>query len=216
MTNKVKYPITDQEMKILLDKYPFLNYRALYDDSFCYETEIERIEHNYYKAWDGSGWEGLWKKYLSKLFAEYDTWKPEDQKTFRFCDTKEKFGELRIYTSFSSDKNLESIAESLSGYTCEFCGKEPRENGKRVIWTTNGWITNLCEDCAREYLKKQYKLGGSKLEDTLQKMKNIQEKPFGYIRYAKDKTITVTYKETGDGWLEVDTVKEEPREETHE
>ena len=48
MERKVKYPISDEEMKILLDKYPFLNYRTL-DNSFCYESEEERIQHNYYK-----------------------------------------------------------------------------------------------------------------------------------------------------------------------
>lgn len=214
MVNETKYPISDEEMKILLDKYPFLNYHAL-DNSFCYESEEERIQHNYYKEWDGSGWEGLWKKYLSKLFKEYETWTQEDKELFRFQDVKEKYGELRIYTSFGSGKNLEGIAESLSGWTCEFCGKEPRADGKRVIWTTDGWITNLCEDCAREYLE-EHGFTSNELEEKLVEMKHVQERPFGYKRFSKDKTTTVTYKETPDGWLEVDTVVDEPREETHE
>ena len=214
MVNEPKYPISDEEMMVLLDKYPFLNYRAL-DNSFCYELEEERIQHNYYKEWDGSGWEVLWKKYLSKLFEEYETWTPEDKELFRFQDVKEKYGELRIYTSFSSGKNLEGIAESLSGWTCEFCGKEPREDGKRIIWTTGGWITNLCEDCAREYLE-EHGFTGNELEEKLVEMKHVQERPFGYKRFSKDKTTTVTYKETPDGWLEIDAVVDEPREETHE
>ena len=53
-----KYPITDENMLDLLRKYPFLKIRKLYGDgSNEYLTDEENIENNYYKIWDGSGWE---------------------------------------------------------------------------------------------------------------------------------------------------------------
>ena len=130
--NNAKFPISDADMLALLGKYPFLKHRNYWktvpDD--CYHTDKENIEYNYYKYWDGSGWEDLWKnRYLPRLFKEYDSWDDKTKSGFFITDTKEKFGELRIYTSFSSGKSLESIAEWLSGYTCQHCGAEPRIDG---------------------------------------------------------------------------------------
>ena len=85
------------------------------------------------------------------------------------------------------------------------------ENGKRVIWTTDEWITNLCEDCAKEHLKK-CGITEDKIEESLAKMKNVLNVPFGFQQFSKDSIKTVTYKETDDGWLEVDSVTDKPRE----
>lgn len=207
---KCKFPISDNEMQVLLKKYPFLRYRNAWTGKQVFHGKSQNLETNYYKYWDGSGWEELWKKkYLPRLFKEYDTWSKADKKNFMFLDVKEKFGELRIYTNHST--NLEFIAESLSGWTCEFCGKTPRENGKRVIWTTSGWIMNLCEDCARKHIEANFDTKKIDVEKMLTKMKNVQEKPFGYTRYSKDTQTTVLYKETNDGWLEKDQEIEKPR-----
>ena len=53
---------------------------------------------------------------------------------------KEKFGTLRFYYSGGDDyiSGLVSMAESMSGVTCEECGAP----GKRV---GGGWITTLCK-----------------------------------------------------------------------
>lgn len=207
-----KYPITDENMLDLLRKYPFLKIRKLYGDgSNEYLTDEENIENNYYKIWDGSGWENLWKnRYLLRLFKLYDSWDNEKKQQFNFTDIKEKFGTLRIYTSVHTDDRLENIAENISKYTCTECGKEPRtKDGKRVIWTTGGWITNLCRDCVRKYVLENAvdELPEEIIEQYVDNMKNVQEKPFGYKQYDQDSVKEVIYKETPDGWLEVDKIE---------
>lgn len=54
---------------------------------------------------------------------------------------KEKFGTLRFYYSGGDEyiSGLVSMAESMSGVTCEECGK-PGETGGR------GWIRTTCEE----------------------------------------------------------------------
>lgn len=216
--NEAKFSINDSDMLELLKKYPFLKMRNFWkqepDDTF--KTDAENIEHNKYKIWDGSGWEDLWKnRYLPRLFKEYDSWDEETKANFFITDIKEKFGELRIYCSGYSDKNLESIAEWLSGFTCQHCGAEPRtDDGKRVIWTTGGWITHLCRNCAIDHLyHENANLSSVEIENQLNKMKTIQEKPFGFIRFSKDKDIKTIFKETSDNWLEVDRIEELDKDE---
>ena len=208
-----KYPISDEAMLDLLNKYPFLKFRKAYGSREpAYETDAEDIENNYYKYWDGTGWEDLWKnRYLPRLFKLYDSWDDETKARFEFMDVKEKYGELRVYTSVSTgEDSLNGIAESLSSWICYDCGKEPRTaDGKRVIWTTGGWITNLCEDCARKALGHGVRTSE---EDDLDNMRTVKEKPFGYTRFSREGDIKVIYKETEDGWLERDHAETVPKE----
>lgn len=213
--NEAKYPISDEKMLELLKKYPFLKHRRFWkaEPDDVYDNDKDNIEHNKYKLWDGSGWEDLWKnRYLPRLFKEYDSWDEETKQHFYITDVKEKFGELRIYCSGYSDKHLESIAEWLSNFTCQYCGAEPRENGRRVIWTTGGWITHLCKDCARKHLIEE-EVPEDKIEEELNEMKEIAYK-YGYKQFGKDGVTSVTFKETNDGWLEKD--KEEKLDEQEE
>ena len=156
---KAKYPITDEKMKELLNKYPFLVYRNVFSGEKCFD-EKKDLEVNYYKEWDGYGWEGIWKDYLKKLFELYDNkWSEEIKKRFSFIEIKEKYGSLRIYTSFTdTEENLESKTEKLSEWTCMNCGKQPKDSrGRHIIWRSCGWIGNYCKDCAKEIDKKNYK-----------------------------------------------------------
>ena len=156
---KAKYQITDEKMKELLNKYPFLVYRNNYSGEKCFD-EKKDLEVNYYKEWDGYGWEGIWKDYLEKLFYLYDNkWSEEEKKLFYFVEIKEKYGQLRIYTSFiDSEERLESKTEMLSEWTCMNCGKQPRDSkGRHIIWRSCGWIGNYCRDCAKKIDKKNYK-----------------------------------------------------------
>ena len=208
-----KYPISDKDMLELLTKYPFLKYHKMYgDEGPLYDNDADNVANNNYKVWDGHGWEDLWKhRYLPRLFALYDSWDDETKAKFRFLEIKEKFGEMRIYTSFSTgEDSLNEKACSLSGWICADCGKEPRdEEGRRVIWTTGGWITNLCEDCARKSLKNAIRTDE---EDTLESMKNVKTRPFGYTRFSTGENLKVYYKETEDGWLERDHVEHESKD----
>lgn len=209
MSNQPKFPISDEKMLELLNKYPFVKHRY-----YCKpvpedvnKTDVENIENNWYKYWDGSGWEDLWKnRYLPRLFKAYDSWSEEDKAQFYFSQVKEKFGELRIYTSFSTKDRLEHIAEAISGWTCARCCKEPRDqHGRRVIWTTEGWITHLCEECAKKDLRADG-VSEDDLLDKLDKIKTTQVKPDGFIQFSHEGEIRTTYKDTPDGWYEVDKV----------
>lgn len=92
-------------------------------------------------------------------------------------------------------------------WICEDCGAEPRENGKRVIWTSSsGWIRNLCQDCARKYMEIDHpEWTKEELDVELEKQKVVNSR-FGYTQFGKEHK-KVTYKETEDGWLEVDKVE---------
>jgi len=193
--------MNDKELLELLNKYPFLKYRNVFSDELCYKTDEENLKHNYYVYWNGSGWEKLWKKYLEKLFWVYDNkWTDKEKEAFRFMEIKEKFGQLRIYTSFEDSRfELETKAEMLSGLTCQKCGKEPiNEKGQRIIWQTKGWITNLCKECAVKYLEKKE---SKNIEKDLKEMEIIYNEPFSYTSFSKEGKKTVTFKEV-DGWLE--------------
>lgn len=211
MNSSAKFPISDTKMLELLKKYPFLKHKNLYKEEpdDVYTTDAENIENNWYKLWDGSGWEDLWKnRYLPRLFKEYDSWDLVTQSKFLFRDVKEKFGEMRIYTSFSSsDKHLEMIAEWLSSCTCQYCGAEPRTpDGKRMSYQSYGWITNMCRNCAIEHELKPAGVTEENYETELKNMEAVVEQ-FGFKRYGNP-TISTTFKETDDGWLEVDKVEE--------
>ena len=72
---------------------------------------------------------------------------------------KEKFGTLRFYYSGGDDyiSGLVSMAESMSGVTCETCGKPGTQ-------TSGGWIKTACkehggidyEESEEDYLKQGY------------------------------------------------------------
>ena len=58
----------------------------------------------------------------------------------KFLQIKEKFGELRLYTSGNHSKVISAL-ESISYQTCENCGSMSQ------IGHTSGWIFTLCKEC---------------------------------------------------------------------
>ena len=203
----VRYPIADAAMHELLQKYPFLkkrfsDYRD--DPTLCYNTEKEDIRNNWYKSWDGTGWEKLWKVYfMPKLFEAYDSWSEEKKNNFHIYDTKSKFGSLRITTSFALPDDLEFILEWMSEFICEHCGKESiDEHGRQYIYQTSGWITNLCEDCLKSYLNLAFEvMPEDSRAQSIEKMKHYGD-TFGYKRWIGNGFILKRYKYNKDHtWL---------------
>lgn len=194
---EAKIPISDDEMRALLQKYPFLVIENFYDREPVYKSEEEKINKNWYKEFDGYGWEDLWKRYLKHLFEWYDQQSEDVKKSFHFTDVKEKFGELRVYTVGGSSEDLEWIAEWLSSVTCQFCGKVTRdEEDPRwfKIWRSGGWITNMCEECAKKYQREMVE------RDQLDSLM-VKVRTFGYRQYNKDGVRFVRYEDDGNGWL---------------
>lgn len=175
-------------MLSLLHKYPFLRFQNVCSRrrEQLYHGKSKNIECNYYKEWDGTGWELLWKTYLKKLFAEYDKWDKKRRRMFSFTQVKEKYGTLRIYTT--GDTRHELIAEMLSGYTCYMCGKQPMENGKHVIWDSVGYILPHCKECAEKYPDETFE-------------KSVLENGFAITQYGNESRFRIEFKEK-DGWLE--------------
>lgn len=194
---QAKFPISVDEMRVLLDKYPFLVIVDLDNKQPIYKTPYENIMRNWYKEWDGTGWEELWKKYLKHLFEWYDQQTEDVKKSFHFTDVKEKFGELRIYTTGGDTGDLEWIAGWLSSVTCQYCGKVTKDEEDQrwfKIWRTGGWIENMCEDCAKHRALEAVE------KDELDNLM-VMVKSFGYRQYSKDGVRFVKYEDDGNGWL---------------
>lgn len=113
--------------------------------------EDEKWYRNWYDTWDGTGWEKIWKRFLELVNIEYEKMSDEEKSKLEILDTKEKFGELRVYLSGYNDaiNNLVAEIEHVSTYTCIDCGKQPisEEGGHTICTTRESWITNLCKDC---------------------------------------------------------------------
>ena len=197
------------EIKELLEKYPFLEFRDV-SGELTADNEENRLNYNYWTCWDGYGWEKIWKKYLSVLFEEYNKLSDDEKKKFRILDTKEKYGSLRVDVSCTNEvmREAESILEMLSQWTCSMCGKMPRNSkGNRIIWETKGWICPFCKDC----LKKEMK-GNWTLKYTNWKVREFKRENEGFIlkRWDKNGTFKYVYKDLGD-WLKLDKIIQEEK-----
>lgn len=206
--NQPKFPISDQDMQVLLQKYSFLRYKDMNTYKQCMQGKSANCKYNWYKQYDGTAYEDLWKnRFMPRLFAEYDKLSKYSKKHFLFIDTKLKYGSLCVYTSFGkTDTVLEDVLEYVSSYVCEECGAEPRtETGKRVILTTDGYIRNLCKDCAEKFLIEH----GCSAIDRIKMLNAMKHEEDGLVslQFVDNKCYELTFKETTDGWLEVDNRK---------
>jgi hypothetical protein len=91
-----------------------------------------------------TGWAGL----TVPLFKDVEKWnKNETGHKFMFSQIKEKYGSLCLYNFGATPEQWTRIrmCEKASDHICMQCGS-PFRVGK----TQNGWITTLCESCAKE------------------------------------------------------------------
>lgn len=174
----------------------------------CMQGKSANCKYNWYKQYDGTVYEDLWKTDLCQDYSLNMTSLVSILKSiFLFIDTKLKYGSLCVYTSFGkTDTVLEDVLEYVSSYVCEECGAEPRtETGKRVILTTDGYIRNLCKDCAEKFLIEH----GCSAIDRIKMLNAMKHEEDGLVslQFVDDKCYELTFKETTDGWLEVDNRK---------
>lgn len=68
--------------------------------------------------------------------------KPDGKTNFLFTQIKEKYGTLRMYSDGGDDytDGVISMAEAMSGHTCELCGAPGKLGGV-------GWLTTRCDKC---------------------------------------------------------------------
>ena len=96
----------------------------------------------------GDGWYNIMLSLCSTIQYYTDDKRREnpDFESIKFDQIKEKFGQLRIYTSGYDEavNQMINLAETLSGLTCENCG-----NPGKVRYT--GWNTCRCDGCQQKY-----------------------------------------------------------------
>jgi hypothetical protein len=94
----------------------------------------------------GDGWFNILDQLMGNIQHHID-WKNKKEEVVAqvtLDQVKEKFGTLRFYYTGGDDyiDGMVTMAESMSGVTCEECGNP----GKRI---GGGWVTTLCEEHAK-------------------------------------------------------------------
>jgi len=98
---------------------------------------------------------GLSADFIKERAQEYMTTPlqpvPEEIPQVTLDQVKEKFGTLRFYYQGGDDyiRGMVSLAESLSGVTCESCGN-PSE-----VQNDGGWMRSICNSCEEKRLLKE-------------------------------------------------------------
>jgi hypothetical protein len=91
----------------------------------------------------GDGWFNIINQLCSNIQHRID-WKNKKEEVVPqvvAAQVKEKFGTLRFYYDGGDDyiHGLTSMAEAMSGVTCETCGKPGKFRGK-------GWYYTACDE----------------------------------------------------------------------
>ena len=134
-----------QKNKELLEKYPWL-----YPVSEYTGKPLENYDYSF--TWMDDiplGWNiAFGKQMVEELGALLEKYNYQDE--YSICQIKAKFGGLRWYDNGFPTEGYEEYKEWLDKYeelsfkTCIDCGKPAK-------YFTRGWITPICEDCAKEY-----------------------------------------------------------------
>lgn len=104
-----------------------------------------QIPKDYNYTWiDWWGFDTGWGKAFGWMFLKElgDAVKESGRKDFQILDQKEKFGELRTYTGYCSEKVQKIIDkyECISRHVCYYCGIE-------APITDDGYILPRCFEC---------------------------------------------------------------------
>jgi hypothetical protein len=106
----------------------------------------------------GDGWFNILDQLMGNIQHHID-WKNQQKEKFDRGDgcpqvtleqVKEKFGTLRFYYNGGDEyiRGLVSMAESMSGVTCEGCGAQAETNWpKDENGGLGGWVRTICKPC---------------------------------------------------------------------
>lgn len=129
---------------ILIKRFPFLK------PSLGYGTDMEWHRKGYKYRYESTWLDNVpngWRKLALSLCKELKQIIKEDHlENYVISQVKEKFGELCWYYEGGNDRirDVTQKYEILSRNVCIYCGKSPTTH------ITKGWITYLCEDCAKK------------------------------------------------------------------
>ena len=95
----------------------------------------------------GDGWFNILNQLMGNIQHHLD-WKNRDGEVVpqvTLDQVKEKFGTLRFYYTGGDDyiSGLVTMAESMSGVTCEGCGNPAETHG-------GGWVRTICTPCEEQ------------------------------------------------------------------
>ena len=138
--------------KLLCEKYPKLmvnRNKPMIETCMCWGFEcgdgwfniLDRLMSNIQHHIDWKEKQRQWAiDFNSKAAPEAMREVPEIIPQVTLDQVKEKFGTLRFYYSGGDEyiSGLVSMAESMSGVTCEECGNPGETKGQ-------GWLVTLCE-----------------------------------------------------------------------
>jgi hypothetical protein len=128
----------DELDKMLCEKYPKMmvnRHKDMQETTMCWGFEC------------GDGWYNIINQLMSQIQHHID-WKNRDSEVVQqvtLDQVKEKFGTLRIYYSGGDDyiRGLVSMAQAMSGSTCEVCGNAGKFRGK-------SWFYTACDEHAKD------------------------------------------------------------------
>lgn len=100
-------------------------------------------------------WRGNWKKdqglkWYDKVLVKIGDYLTIDYHLFSVTQVKEKYGTLRYYTSWETERigRIITIAEAFSENICEVCGQYGQIYNK-------GWVVVRCEKCRSNYIEER-------------------------------------------------------------
>lgn len=139
--------MTKEENKKLCEKYPFLTWYG--NPLYIGYTEEDGPDYSY--TWEDELPEGWRKAFCPQMWDELKEILERHNylDKFRFTQIKEKYGTLRLYNNgapeeaYNEIEDWEDKYDRLSEKTCINCGKPAK-------YTSLGWISPWCEDCAKE------------------------------------------------------------------
>ena len=124
--------------KMLCEKYPKMmvnRHKDMQETTMCWGFEC------------GDGWYNILNQLMSQIQHHID-WKNRDTEVVQqvtLDQVKEKFGTLRVYYSGGDDyiRGVVSMAQAMSGSTCEVCGNAGKFRGK-------SWFYTACDEHAKD------------------------------------------------------------------
>jgi hypothetical protein len=129
--------------KLLCEKYPKMmvnRNKNMQETCMCWGFEC------------GDGWFNILDQLMGNIQHHID-WKNRKEEVVpqvTLDQVKEKFGTLRFYYTGGDDyiSGLVSMAESMSGITCEGCGSQAKTNWpKAENGGIGGWVRTICSSC---------------------------------------------------------------------
>lgn len=137
--------MTQEKIKELIERYPFLLPRSLWTD----EVD-EDYDYSYINGFDEipQGWDKLFLQLCEDIRQPLIDADYLDK--YRLLQVKEKFNELRVYDQGVPEAAavVERIIDKYSmmaRYVCTVCGKP-------ATYETHGYIASYCDDCWKDYV----------------------------------------------------------------